>query len=787
MYDKILRAVRDAGFDRARLYLLSADRRFIVGKAQFGTKNGFVGERWPLADNNNLKSLLKNRRAVSVKRMSGGELPHVSEGPGKWAWMPLTVGRKIIGGLVVTNRDQRRDHIAALSPLIPLIAQAATAIENGRSLWRMKRKAQALDAVLRISARINSSLNLEIILGDTCRAAKEMIGVDHSGFVLFDPELKNGTVYAEFPPSVGTVGGVVPLDTPAGRKFLKSPKPLVIPDTENEPTLGGEKEIFHKYKIRSTLIVPVMGKTRILGSFGLDSIGKKREFTGEEVELCQIFAEQVAVAVENARLFEEIKQQTEQLEDLRRKTLDITSLQGREALRTIVQHAVGLLKAKSGGIYGYDARRGELTVITDHNRQENVGKTLKLGEGLAGRLVESGKPFAFVDDYNAWEGKARGYSSGRRFGAVLEVPLKWKDETVGVLYIDDQVGRKFTPEDARLLGLFADQAAITLCNAELLLRGEGKLKRQEMLSHATRRIMENLGTATLDERLALIAEEAAKVLEAETCGVFLVRDGLLSLEASYGHRAGAFKKGMRLPIRSGPKSGLTGHIAAEGVMFNKYGESLTSHDAVSSAGAYHTPSGKCYSILALPLYEHSGGKKRLIGLLRVDNKRGHNGETNPALCFTEEDEWIMSVFAETAIVAIGNTVFVEQLRQTHRRLSDAVGLLEIGEQREKMGEFTQQELSLVNDIAAQTKILTDRMELFKSVESRLKKVSEVRETTERVASSAAQGQYEATLNITAQGTRATLGSDVVILYTCDQRRKLNYPPAYSGELLLGKP
>jgi PAS domain-containing protein len=53
---------------------------------------------------------------------------------------------------------------------------------------------------------------------------------------------------------------------------------------------------------------------------------------------------------------------------------------------------------------------------------------------------------------------------------VLEVPLKWKGKTIGVLYMEDEVGRKFTAEDAHLLALFADQAAIALVNSDLVAK-----------------------------------------------------------------------------------------------------------------------------------------------------------------------------------------------------------------------------------------------------------------------------------------------------------------------------
>src|SRR5204863_3981074 len=119
---------------------------------------------------------------------------------------------------------------------------------------------------------------------------------------------------------------------------------------------------------------------------------------------------------------------------------------------------------------------------------------------------------------------------------------------------------------------------------------ESRLKRLEQLSRWTGEMMSGLFSLTLDDLLTQIASSAVEVLAAETCGVFLVRDGELSLEASIGHREGGFEKGKRLPIRSW--HGLTGHIAYERRLFNKHGEELKSHRAVAREPV-HTRSGRC--------------------------------------------------------------------------------------------------------------------------------------------------------------------------------------------------
>jgi GAF domain-containing protein len=456
-------------------------------------------------------------------------------------------------------------------------------------------------------------------------------------------------------------------------------------------------------------------------------------------------------------------------------------------LEGVVERAVRLLKAKSGGIYQYYREKGTLAVIVDYNRQQNQGKPLRVGEGMAGRLIRNRKRFMIVDDYNSWKHRAQVFVGGRKFGAVLEVPLRRSGITFGVLYVDDELGRKFTAEDARLLELFGDQAAIALQN-DNLFKGEWKWRRQEQLSQATLEILEKLRSGTLDERLSLIAMSAANVLEAESCGVFLVRKGMLSLEASHGHRRGGFKKGLRLPIRSGPKTGLTGHIAYSGRHLRLHGAALTNHYAVSGVGPSHTSSRVCSSILAIPLFDRTQNNRRLIGLLRVDNKKSSGLAIGDEPFFTKEDESILKIFADTAVVAMGSTIFVEQLRQTNRSLSDAVDLLDIGERRDKAVDFSQVEIDLVGNVTEQAKRLAGRLNQYDEQEQLLRKISRLKEKTELVVSLTAHGNHEETLKSVAEGTQAALDSDLVILYVYDKiSAKLTYPPVYSGNLLSPDP
>jgi len=219
----------------------------------------------------------------------------------------IAKGQKV--GVLFVNYTSPHSFTAEDVTNVKLFAhQAAIAIENARLYNAAKRRADNLDAILRVSRTAISSLDLQRILTATCQAAVDLLKVDHSGLVLFDENLMTGKVCAEFP-EMNITGLVLPMHgVPAEERLIASKEPLIVTDLRNEPGFDSVRDILAKFDIRSMLITPIVHKERILGSFGLDVMGYQRIFTEEEIELCRIFAAQVAVAIENAQQYDELRQ-----------------------------------------------------------------------------------------------------------------------------------------------------------------------------------------------------------------------------------------------------------------------------------------------------------------------------------------------------------------------------------------------------------------------------------------------------------------------------------------------
>jgi PAS domain S-box-containing protein len=130
-------------------------------------------------------------------------------------------------------------------------------------------------------------------------------------------------VRAEYP-DAGMLGRVIQVQgVPAEERLIATRKPLIIPDVAGDESLGPVRSGLLEAGIQSILIVPVLDKEdRLIGSFSLDMMAGARIFSPDEVDLCQVFAAHVAVAVEHAQLFAELTEANQWREALIEKTSD---------------------------------------------------------------------------------------------------------------------------------------------------------------------------------------------------------------------------------------------------------------------------------------------------------------------------------------------------------------------------------------------------------------------------------------------------------------------------------
>ena len=189
-------------------------------------------------------------------------------------------------------------------------------------------------------------------------------------------------------------------------------------------------------------------------------------------------------------------------------------------------------------------------------------------------------------------------------------------------------------------------------------------------------MMENTFLNDHRAMLRTVVRHISSLLEVEACGIFLVpndRSEELVLEASYSDKWHHEFPPVQLKIQSVPKGGLTGHIAAQGEVVRLHGESLLNTPYSARNPPEHLASGKSYSLLGVPLKDRKG---RVLGVMKVDNKKDVDGKPNETICFTEVDESIAIILANHLVVALENILMPKLFARLTQDLHTAQDLAE---------------------------------------------------------------------------------------------------------------
>lgn len=178
-------------------------------------------------------------------------------------------------------------------------------------------------------------------------------------------------------------------------------------------------------------------------------------------------ANQLALALSKARLFEVNSERVATLLALHETGVDLGSDLERDVLlRAITDRAQSLVHGTMAGLYlSREDGRLELAlangVLVNH-----VGVLLAPGEGVAGTVAKTKRPI-LLDDYRAWPGRAPVFATAG-IGSVIGVPVLWRGEVLGSLFVNHEVPGRFGAADVETVRLFAEQAAVAIANARLI-------------------------------------------------------------------------------------------------------------------------------------------------------------------------------------------------------------------------------------------------------------------------------------------------------------------------------
>ena len=236
-------------------------------------------------------------------------------------------------------------------------------------------------------------------------------------------------------------------------------RPILVDDVREEPRWVGTVA-----SAVSQLAVPLRRKGRVIGALNLLS-DKRGAFTSRDEAVLKQFGAHVAVAIENARLFESERHYVTMMETLAEIGREMASILDLDAL---LARIAGLTKRlvdyRTFGILLLNEESQELEMkIAVSYGDDAALKRVKLGQGLVGWAAQH-KEAVLVDDVST---DPRYIPAVKDVRSELVVPMLVKDRCIGVFDLESPELSAFTKEHAELLTLLASQAAVAIENARL--------------------------------------------------------------------------------------------------------------------------------------------------------------------------------------------------------------------------------------------------------------------------------------------------------------------------------
>ena len=372
-----------------------------------------------------------------------------------------------------------------------------------------------------LSWQLNSSLALESVLGVLADGVEQILGADRCTIFLRDAGTERVQCVLARGLSVEYTEAVERLYRQLPGGMLLVERAQWIEDARSEPRFEGVHELIEQEGFRSMLLVGLRHQDVALGAFvayydHIQGVDDQRWF------LAQTLANQAAVAIKHVQSYAAAQLRLTELEKLRQAAIEINGQRDLEStLDVIARHAVDMLGVFCTYIYLYDPVRNQLEVRAGCNvPPSHIGRRLGLGEGLAGKVFLSGEPL-LVADHATWESASPTWKDVD-FGTILEVPLRYREDTLGVLAFVHQTRYLTFDDDAlRAAGLFAYQAAASLASALGLAESHRRADHLMALQRVTTAVMASLD---LQDLLQLVVDELQRTF-GYTLTSILRRDG----------------------------------------------------------------------------------------------------------------------------------------------------------------------------------------------------------------------------------------------------------------------
>ena len=490
-------------YDMATFMLLDLNNIVRVARSHGYREHGLDEKplNFPVNEIPNFCTMMETGKALVVPDTHQSKNWIVMEGMEKiysYAGAPLQVKGEVIGFLNLSSLTPDFYNQTHADRLQAFADQVAIVVENARLLEEARQRADELSTLLDIGLAVTSGLEMDKILRALLEKCQHVLPIEAFYIATYDNETEmigfplfydKGEITTLPPHNIHQSPGLTGY-------VIQTRQMLYVPDALNE-------EAMRKYNIvdfggdpsRSYVGVPLLVGDRVVGVISMQC-SQSNAYHPDQIRLLETIATQAAGAIENARLFEEVRLHAEEMTALFDIGITVTSgLDMEQVLRTLLEKCRQVLPVEAFYIAILDPDTG----LIHHPLAYDLGeypqiptRDIRQNPGLSGHVINS-RQTLYIPDITSPDAITTYQifrTSGTPTRAFVGVPMIVGDRIVGVISMQSYQANAYNPDQVRLLETIATQAAVAIENSRLYAKAQQEIRQREKAEHRYRALFE---------------------------------------------------------------------------------------------------------------------------------------------------------------------------------------------------------------------------------------------------------------------------------------------------------